>query len=333
MKLSAPNITFEAAYLNYSTKKLEDIAEHAYEIYKKCHVCPHACHVDRTQKQLGYCQSTDELKITASIQHYGEEPIFTQSRGVGNIFITSCNMQCCYCQNYQASQLKIGDHYSYELAAKAMLHLQEKGVHFIGWVSPSHVIPGLLKSLTIARKKGLRLPIIYNTSSYDQIDSLKLLEHIVDIYLPDFKYASNQLGLKFSKVKNYADIAFSSIYEMWRQKGALTYDSEKNIVLTPGVLIRHLILPNHLENTWNVLCMIALEISKSIPISLMNQFQPVHRSQNFSTINRSLNATEYQQAIDMAIDLGFHSVFTQDINFEKHNLPNFLNKERPFSFD
>ncbi len=318
------------SYTNLSVKELEERASQAYELYRKCRVCPHHCEINRTQGEVGICQLTDELKVTAFVQHFGEEPIFTQTRGVGNIFVTSCNMRCVYCQNYQASQIRLGSDYSYEEVAEQMLKLQQTGVHFIGWVTPSHVVPGLLKSLSLARKKGLYLPIIYNTSSFDDLDTLKILDGIVDIYLPDLKYSDADIAKTYSRIKNYVEISRAAVAEMYRQVGPLRTEESESI--QRGLLIRHLVLPNSLAGTWETLCFIALELSPKIPISLMGQYHPVHDASHFSELNRFITIEEYESAVQMAKDLGFENIFTQELDVSKHNMPNFEHQEAPFIF-
>ena len=229
----------QAGYLNLTQIELERRATAAYELYRECTVCPHACKVDRTQEVRGVCAQSDRLVVGASVQHFGEEPPFTGTRGVGNIFVTSCNLACDYCQNFQISQEGQGTEYSYAQVADQMLRLQAEGVHFIGWVSPSHVVPGLLKSLALAREKGLHLPIIYNSNGYDALPTLKLLDGITDIYLPDLKYAQNDVAREYSHIKHYVDHSRAAIEEMHRQVGPLTLNDEGQA--ERGLLVRHLV--------------------------------------------------------------------------------------------
>ena len=320
-----------ASYLNLSQNELEQRAEAAYALYRGCRVCPHACEVDRTGQGRGVCGQSDRLVVGASVQHFGEEPPFTGTRGVGNIFVTSCNLRCDYCQNFQISQEGQGKEYSYAQVADQMLELQAKGVHFIGWVSPSHVVPGLLKSLVVARGKGLRLPIIYNSNGYDAIPTLKLLDGIIDIYLPDLKYAENDVAREFSHIKNYVDHSRSAVLEMHRQVGPLTLDESG--LAERGLLVRHLVLPDDTAGTWETLCFIALELSPKVPVSLMSQYQPVHKAGENPRISRRIIQEEYEAALKMARELGIETVFTQDLEDELHNLPDFRKSENPFPLD
>jgi putative pyruvate formate lyase activating enzyme len=321
----------QAAYLNLSQTELDQRAQAAYELYRDCTVCPHACQVDRTGEGRGVCGQSDRLTVGAAIKHFGEEPPFTGTRGVGNIFVTSCNLRCDYCQNFQISQEGQGKEYSYEQVAEQMLGLQAEGVHFIGWVSPSHVVPGLLKSLALAREKGLHLPIIYNSNGYDAFPTLKLLDGVIDIYLPDLKYAENDVAREYSHIKNYVDHSRSAIEEMHRQVGPLTINDKGQA--ERGLLVRHLVLPDDTSGTWETLCFIALELSTKVPVSLMSQYQPVHKAGQDSRISRRIFPEEYDAALKMARDLGIETVFTQDLEDELHNLPDFRKSENPFPLD
>ncbi|GJL80152.1 MAG: radical SAM protein [Nitrospinaceae bacterium] len=319
------------SYLNLSQNELQGRAEAAYALYRDCTVCPHACQVDRTDGGRGVCGQSDRLVVGASVQHFGEEPPFTGTRGVGNIFVTSCNLRCDYCQNFQISQEDLGKEYSYGQVAEQMLDLQDQGVHFIGWVSPSHVVPGLLKALALAREKGLHLPIIYNTNGYDALPTLKLLDGIIDIYLPDLKYAENDVAREFSHIKNYVDHTRSAVLEMYRQVGPLTLNASG--LAERGMVVRHLVLPDDTAGSWETLCFIALELSPKVPVSLMSQYQPVHKAAAKSRISRRIYAKEYEAVLSMARDLGIETVFTQNLEDELHNLPDFRKQESPFPLD
>lgn len=325
------------AYLELSQKEMQQRADEAYEIYRSCRVCPHSCEVNRIEGDTGFCGQTDALHISSSVQHFGEEPPLVGTRGVGNLFVTACNMRCDYCQNYQISQewskgnrtQNNSSQTSYESVAEAMLDLQEQGVHFIGWVSPSHVVPGLLKSLALAREKGLRLPIIYNTNSYDAIETLKLLDGIVDIYLPDLKYADQEVAREFSHIKSYPENSRQAVLEMYRQVGPLKINEQG--LAEKGLLVRHLVLPGLMQSTWETLCFIALELSSSVPLSLMSQYRPVHKAA--TTLNRRITCEEYDQAIVWAEELGFESLFLQSLESKVHNLPDFSSPDSPFPLD
>jgi putative pyruvate formate lyase activating enzyme len=322
-------------YLELSQPELESRAQQAYEIYRECRVCPHACGVDRTQGQTGYCDQTDLLRVSSSVRHFGEEPPLVGSGGVGNLFVTACNMRCDYCQNFQISQLweKQTDAFeleqSYQFIAQQMIRLQEEGVHFIGWVSPSHVVPGLLKSLCLAREMGLTIPIIYNTNAYDSLSTLKLLDGVVDIYLPDLKYSQSTTAKEISHIKEYPEFSRQAVLEMYRQVGPLVLGEDG--LAQRGLLVRHLVLPEDLAGTWETLCFIALELSLNVPLSLMSQYRPVHKAR--FPLNRGITSEEYEKAIAMAYELGLENLYQQTMETTVHNLPDFDNAEDPFPLD
>ena len=322
-----------ARYLELSRSELESRANQAYEIYRDCRVCPHACQVDRTQGQTGFCGQTDTLRGSSSVLHFGEEPPLVGTGGVGNLFITACNMRCDYCQNFQISQQWEKEapaiERTYQSTAKQMVRLQEQGAHFIGWVSPSHVVPGLLKSLLLARDMGLKIPIVYNSNAYDALPTLKLLDGVVDIYLPDLKYAHSATAKEVSHIQDYAEFSRQAVLEMYRQVGPLVL-GEDGLALH-GLLVRHLLLPEDLAGTWETLCFIALEMSPSVSLSLMSQYRPVYKAR--STLNREVTPTEYERAISMAQELGFENLYLQSMQTAVHNLPDFDNTENPFPLD
>ncbi len=326
-----------ARYLALSQSELNFRADQAYEIYRECRVCPHACGVDRTQGKTGFCGQTDILRVSSSVRHFGEEPPLVGTKGVGNLFITACNMRCDYCQNYQISQLWEEPPSTIELerscqnTAQQMVRLQEEGVHFIGWVSPSHVVPGLLKSLSLAREMGLRIPIIYNTNGYDALSTLKLLDGVVDIYLPDLKYAHSATAKDVSHINEYPEFSRQAVLEMYRQVGPLLLGEDG--MAQQGLLVRHLLLPENLAGTWETLCFIALEMSPSVPLSLMSQYRPVHKAMSHFSLNREISREEYEGAINMARELGFENLYLQSMEAEVHNLPDFSNGGNPFPLD
>jgi putative pyruvate formate lyase activating enzyme len=291
--------------------------------------------VDRTQGQTGYCGQTDVLRVSSSIRHFGEEPPLVGTGGVGNLFVTACNMRCDYCQNFQISQLwqkpvdTISPEKSWQATAQQMLCLQEEGAHFIGWVSPSHVVPGLLKSLSLAREMGLKIPIIYNTNGYDALPTLKLLDGVVDIYLPDLKYAHSGTAKGISHIQEYPEFSRQAVLEMYRQVGSLTLGGDG--LAKRGLLVRHLLLPENLAGTWETLCFIALELSPRVPLSLMSQYRPVHKAA--SPLNREITGEEYEKAICMARELGFGNLYIQSMETTVHNLPDFDNTANPFPLD
>jgi len=281
----------------YEEGKLKERVETAYNILKECTVCPHQCKVDRLKGNKGLCKTTDKLTIASFFPHQGEELPIRGINGSGTIFISNCNMSCVFCQNWDISQKGEGYEYYPEEVADIMLFLQEKGCHNINWVTPSHVVPQLLKATYIAVKKGLSIPIVYNTSSYDSIRTLRLLENIVDIYLPDFKFADDKLSIRYSKTANYTKIAINSIKEMHRQVGDLKTNSKG--VAYKGLLVRHLVMPNNVSNSIKALNLLKT-ISPNIHVNVMKQYYPSYKSNNYPELNRTLYEEEFKEVLNYA---------------------------------
>ncbi len=289
----------------YEEGKLKDRVEKAYDILKECTVCPHSCRVNRVKGEKGFCKTGERVRIASFFPHRGEEFPIRGYRGSGTIFISYCNMRCVYCQNYDISQEGEGEEYSPEEIAAIMLYLQEEGCHNINWVTPSHVVPQLLKALYVAVGKGLKIPIVYNTSSYDSIETLKLLDGVVDIYLPDIKYLSNSYGRKYSKVKNYPEITKKAIKEMFRQVGNLKID--ENGIAYKGVLIRHLVLPENLSTSKEVIDFIS-SICPDAHINIMSQYRPYYKAYMFKELNKPIDMQEYYSLINYAKTKGLKVV-------------------------
>ncbi len=261
--------------------------------------------------------------------HYGEEPPISGTTGSGTIFFAGCNLRCAFCQNWQISQrfdkstvreMNPGD------IADEMLRLQEAGAHNINLVSPSHVVWQIADAILLARNQGLNIPVVYNSGGYDSVEALRAITGLIDIYMPDIKYMDNTLAKKFSGAGDYADIVPGVLEEMFRQTGSLETDAEG--VAIKGILVRHLVLPGHPENSRKCLGMIA-SLSPAIPVSLMSQYTPQFRAANHPEINRRINAEEYYELVDYAGSLGFKTLFTQDISSQDHYLPDF-EKNSPF---
>jgi len=262
--------------------------------------------VDRTQGQQGVCKAGIEAKVYSFMAHHGEEPVLSGEHGSGAIFFSNCHMKCVYCQNYQFSQLSEGKEVTGKRLAQAMLDLQAMKCHNINLVSPTHYLPQVLGALLIAVENGLVIPIIYNNGGYESVETLKLLEGIVDIYLPDMRYADNQIAKKYSGVDNYVEINQAATREMYRQVGP------KNII------IRHLVLPGGLSGTERIMKFISENLSKNIAISLMSQYYPTFKSADYHLINRRINSKEYQNAIDAVLANGltngwFQPDITEDV--------------------
>ncbi|MFN3946871.1 MAG: radical SAM protein [Aquificaceae bacterium] len=285
------------SYLNLTDKDWKDRVEKALGMLRACKVCPHQCGVNRLEGELGYCKTGKYALVADYFPHRGEERPIRGKRGSGTVFFSYCNMRCVYCQNYTISHLGEGQEVKPQELAKVFLLLQSLGCYNINLVTPSHMVPQVLQALYIAVREGLRIPIVYNTSSYDSIESLRLLEGIVDIYLADFKYGDSQKGKKYSKVKNYYEIALEAIREMHRQVGDLQVDEEG--IAVKGLIIRHLVLPNCIADTQKVLESLK-EISHQMAINIMDQYMPYYKAYHYPELSRRINYKEYQEALDLA---------------------------------
>ena len=281
-------------YLNLDEKEWKNRIDKALSMLEKCNVCPHNCGVNRLKGEMGLCKTGRYAVVDTFFPHMGEEKPIRGKRGSGTVFFSWCNLKCVYCQNYQISQLGEGKEVPPEELANMFLSLQKMGCHNINLVSPSHVVPQILQGLYIAVKKGLRIPVVYNTSSYDSLESLELLDGIVDIYLADLKYASNDMGRKYSKVKNYWDVAKRAIKEMYRQVGDLKLDEEG--IAYRGLLIRHLVLPNNIAQTDKVMEFLR-SISTKIAVNVMDQYHPYYKAFDYPELARRITYNEYRDAL------------------------------------
>lgn len=282
------------SYLNLTESQWKERIERALSLLESCEVCPHRCGVNRLKGELGFCKTGKNAIVDSYFPHRGEEKPIRGYRGSGTVFFSYCNMRCVYCQNYQISQLGEGREVSPEELAEIFLELQAMGCHNLNLVTPSHVVPQILSALYLAVKKGFRLPIVYNTSSFDSLESLKLLEGIVDIYLADLKYADREIARRYSKVKNYPEVAMAAIREMHRQVGDLTLD-ERGIAIR-GLLIRHLVLPNGLAGTEKVAEFLG-SMSKNMAVNVMDQYYPSYMAWKYPELNRRITQREYHQAL------------------------------------
>jgi len=298
------------------------------KIIKHCVLCPRKCSIDRTAGEKGFCNLSDELIVKSAIAHYGEEPPLSGRHGAGTIFFSSCNLRCIYCQNYQISHSISGEKKDGSGLAGIMLALQKQGCHNIEAVTPTPHLPGIMESLMMARQKGLDLPLVYNCGGYENPDVLKLIEGLVDIYLPDFKYGSEQNAYQFSGIRDYPGFAVESIKEMVRQIGDSLEEDEG--IATRGLIIRHLILPGNIANSIDVLQLIKAHISTFVPISIMSQYTPIPAAKDHPSLDRRITRAEYEYVINQALDMGFETIFTQEVD-DRTLSPDF-DKELPFDW-
>jgi putative pyruvate formate lyase activating enzyme len=282
------------SYLNLTEGQWKERIERALSLLESCEVCPHRCGVNRLKGELGFCKTGKNAIVDSYFPHRGEEKPIRGYRGSGTVFFSYCNMRCVYCQNYQISQLGEGREVSPEELAEIFLELQAMGCHNLNLVTPSHVVPQILSALYLAVQKGFKLPIVYNTSSFDSLESLRLLEGIVDIYLADLKYADREIARRYSKVKNYPEVAMAAIREMHRQVGDLILD-ERGIAIR-GLLVRHLVLPNGLAGTEKVAEFLG-SLSKNMAVNVMDQYYPSYMAWKYPELSRRITQREYHQAL------------------------------------
>ncbi len=292
---------FEPAYLAlYRSGELEWRAQHAVKLLEQCTLCPRSCAADRPAGQSGVCKGARYARVSSFFPHLGEEDCLRGWEGSGTIFFTSCGLRCVFCQNYEISQQEAGaEVYPHQLAMM-MLELQIVGCHNINFVTPGHMVPQILEALVIAVEQGLRLPLVYNTSGYDGLDSLQLLDEVVDIYLPDFKIWDTDLASRYLRARDYPDIARQAISEMHRQVGDLKCDEDG--LAKRGVLVRHLVMPGLIQDTAAIMRFLVQEISPNIYVNVMQQYYPSGKvnASHFSEINQRLTNSEYQEALKLA---------------------------------
>lgn len=281
------------------------------EKLENCTICPHQCGVDRKKGQIGRCQAKDTVKIALYSVHFFEEPCISGEKGSGTIFFSHCNLNCLYCQNYEISQLGKGKEYTIEQLAEIMLKQQNLGVANINLVTPTSYVPQIIEAIKIAKKNGLNIPIVYNTNSYEKIETLKMLEGYIDVYLPDLKYADDKLGKKYSNINHYFEIATKAIQEMRRQVGPAIFDS--NGMMKRGVIIRHLVLPNYIENSKKVLKWLKENIHPEDYISVMAQYFPTYLAKQDKFMNRKLTTEEWEEIENYIEELDFKNGFVQEL--------------------
>ena len=275
-----------------------------------CTICPHNCKINRT-KNPGRCKSTDKIKIALYSIHNFEEPCISGEKGSGTIFFSNCNMNCVFCQNYEISQLGRGKEITIEELANIMIKQQERNVQNINLVTPTSYALHIIEAIKIARKKGLKIPIVYNTNGYESVETLKLLEGYVDIYLPDLKYYYDDLAKKYSKVDNYFEIATKAIQEMYRQVGIPVLD--ENGVMKKGLMIRHLILPNEVQNSKKVLKWVKENIDSNVYVSIMAQYFPTYKAKEIPEIARKITKEEYEKVENYLYELDLENGYIQEL--------------------
>lgn len=292
------------------------------ENLKECRLCPFKCGVNRLEGKKGRCGCDDKLRIALASLHYYEEPCISGKNGSGTVFFTNCNLKCKYCQNYEISQLQKGKEITIEHLAEIFLKQQEKGANNINLVTPTSYVYQIIGALDIAKKNGLTIPVIYNTNGYENTETIQLLKGYVDVYLPDLKYYSNELAKKYSGVDNYFEIATEAIKEMYDQVGCPVFNEEG--IIKKGVIIRHLVLPNHILNTKHILKWVKENMPKDTYISVMAQYFPTYKAKEDELINRKLTKKEYKQVEEYLYSLDLENGYMQELGeHEEEYVPDF----------
>jgi putative pyruvate formate lyase activating enzyme len=303
---------FEPAYLKlHRTGELERRAEEAVKKLESCQVCPRDCKVNRLENNTAVCKTGRYAQVSSTFPHFGEEDCLRGWKGSGTIFFSMCNLRCVFCQNYDISQANKGREVKPQVLARMMIQLQEYGCHNINFVTPEHVVPQVLEALPFAVEMGLRLPIVYNTSAYDSLESLQLMDGIVDIYMPDFKFWNSEIAKEYVKAKDYPEAARNAIIEMYRQVGDLVLDEED--LAKRGVLVRHLIMPEGSAGTRETMHFLAKDVSPHTYVNIMDQYRPESKvsSEKYPKLNRRITVDEHEEALRIAEEEGLYRFDTR----------------------
>lgn len=278
-------------------------------VLNKCNLCPRNCLVNRSCGEVGFCKAGNKIMLAKYYLHKWEEPCITGEKGSGTIFFTYCNLRCLFCQNYKISSLNYGLEISTKRFSEICLELQDRGATNINLVTPTHFVPLIIDGIKLAKKNGLVIPIVYNSSGYETVDTIKMLEGIVDIYLPDFKYYSDEYAIKYSGCKDYFKYASEALCEMVKQKGSCKFDNDGNMI--SGVLVRHLLLPGMEDDSKKILKYLYDNYGSNIYISIMNQYTPVRKCK-YEELNSKIDNSVYEDVIDYAWDIGIRNAFIQE---------------------
>jgi len=296
--------------LNKMSILSSSLSEDLEAILKNCHLCPHACFINRNTESTGFCKAGYLPVLSSVMAHHGEEPPISGDKGSGTIFFAHCNMGCVYCQNYQISQQHQGSPVSIEDLALKMIWLKNAGCHNINFVSPTIWVPQIIKAAAIASKKGLDIPMVYNTGGYDNPEIIEMLKGVIDIYMPDIRYSSNNMALKYSKVKKYVENNRASLKEMYRQVGNLALNRDG--IAQKGLLVRLLVMPENIGSIKESLDFLKEELSTEVYLSIMAQYHPEYKACNYAGLSRKITLKEYQEVTSYAEKLGFLNGWVQD---------------------
>ncbi len=305
---------FRPKYLKLSPKDLKNKIDRAFCLLSSCSLCPRSCKINRLEGERGFCQ-TDRVAFVASFDlHFGEEDPLVGVGGSGTIFFAGCNLGCVFCQNYDISHTTKGSvKVNKEELAAIMLELQNKGAHNINFVTPTHVVPQILEALPLAIEGGLKVPLVYNTSGYDKVDTLRLLDGVIDIYMPDIKFFSSNYSKKYCQAENYPEVTKDALREMYRQVGDLVMDKEG--IALRGLLVRHLLMPDDIAGTGQWLEFLAKEISVNTYLNIMDQYRPCGEAYKFPELQHFISHDQYQKAVKMAQSVGFKRLDKRDFKF------------------
>ncbi len=300
------------------------------KLYSHCSLCGQGCKAERLNGKMGICKATptlERIKVASTTKHFGEEPMLVGESGSGTVFFSSCNMRCVFCQNYQISHEGIGEYISIQTLADRFIALQSEGAININFVSATHVLPQALRALRIAVERGLALPLVYNTNGYDSLEVIEALKGVVDIYLPDIKYMEDSHAKKYSNAKNYYAIAIENITLMYKQVGGVEIDEKGNAYR--GLIIRHLVLPNNIASSYDVLIALSERGLHNATLSIMSQYSPKYKAVNYAELNTTISEKEYEGIVNYAIDLGFENILAQEFDSQENYLPDF-EQDKPF---
>ena len=287
-----------------------------------CNICPHNCEINRLNGEVGRCKATDKVKVALASIHNFEEPCISGEKGSGTVFFSNCNLRCIFCQNYKISQLGLGKEISIEELADIFIDEQNKNVENINLVTPTMYVYQIIEAIKIARSKGLYIPIVYNSNGYENVETIKKLKGYIDIYLPDLKYSNDKISYKYSGIKHYFESATAAIKEMYNQVGNPVLD--ENGIMKKGLIIRHLVLPNNLQNSKDILKWINDNMDKNVFVSVLAQYFPTHMAKEFPEINRKLTKEEYEEIEDYLYSLDLDNGYIQELGeHEEEYVPDF----------
>ena len=308
---------YESRALFYEDKDVKVLKEDIFSLYEKCNLCPRACQVNRLKGERGACGSSSRLLVARAGLHMWEEPVISGSKGSGTVFFAGCSLHCVFCQNNEISGINPkGKELSVEELSDILLKLEKEGANNINFVTPTHFMPHIYEAVILSKERGLKIPIIYNTSGYEKKENLKILEGLVDVYLPDAKYVNEGISKLYSNASDYGSINIEALKEMVSQTGPVLIDEESGLI-KKGVIVRHLVLPGHTRESMEVIKRLYLTFKDDIYISIMRQYTPFEdflpKGEEFKNLHRRVTKREYDKVVDFSLDLGIKNAFIQEV--------------------